>query len=309
MHGGVEDPAIAFISKFVYDFEHGQMYADDNVCTIMVMDENYLDATIRVEKPYTVTDITPVPAKYLSEAPREVFAITEKVVGTYLGKTLYEQTYTLDNSSALDESILLNIPDGLIEYGYIADAFIMLFANGYKDLIVKSFTPFMDKNGKYFNCSLGSDAISVSRSLPSDYSSYDDLRTVVHIRYTKKELNPEEYQIITPKNIQETIGSYSYGNLDGTLGLTADTQYQVRFTGAGQNITDTITSESYGQGIVALEGHSSISYTNIYDNAYYDYEDLQDDAPTLKYAEGKYCFKTSDEFQAIHAGFSISQNS
>ena len=117
---------------------------------------------------------------------------------------------------------------------------------------------------------------------------------------------PAPHTFVTPDDIEYSSGSRSFGNLDGTLGLVENGQYTITISAMGQTLTGNVSGESYGQGIIALEGSSSISYTYIYDNAYWDYEDLdQNNEPALKAAEGKYCFKVSSEFYSIPASFDV----
>ena len=302
-----EDPDLVFIARYYINPMSGEFYPSDTSSTIYLSNSDWAGATLIVEIPYTKTTVTPIPAKFLTEAPSATFESGERVVGTYFGKPLYEQTIRLNHTSALSNTTSITIPDGIIEYGYLVDAFIMLFSTG--NTFVKSYNPFYDKDGNCWQCTLNSDSITTYRDLADPYDSYEYVE-VARIRYTKIIVEPTQHTITFPNDVQHTSqGSGSsmamcYGNIDRELELVDGNSYDVSFTVQGQTQTVTIRCTEYSGGILYLDGDSSIGYLDIYAGARWDYEQLDETGdPTLVARDAGdigYCFKADDDMSSYY---------
>ena len=254
--------------------------------------------------------VTPIPEKFLTEVKTAVYSDEERVVGTYMGETLYERTYTqpIDTSGTVD-TIQIALDDSVTyQFCYVDKCILGVSTDGdtFEQTITNDYFESTSFMGATYNSGdvyvvLGSNVVTDTNKL---YMLFVTVRYIKGEAPTPPPPPTRQHTVQIPSDVQLTADNHIFGNIEdaGSLSLVAGNQYNMSMYVPGYGVnTVTRYAGDYSTGVIALESGSDLGYFNIMDNGYYDYEDLESSgAPKLKYRANTYCFRGPSEYASIN---------
>lgn len=153
---------------------------------------------------YFITD-SYVPSTYMG-AYDTIYSTTERVVGSYMGKPLYQKTI---NFGALPNSVVKTVAHGISSLELVIDAIIMA-KNGSSGINIS--IPYVNVANITYGCGFYVDSTNIAIQDASDLSAYDTCH--VTIRYTKTTDTASAVEYATPNDYstsEKIVGTWVDG--------------------------------------------------------------------------------------------------
>ena len=265
--------------------------------------------------------VTPIPAKFLTEVPKVTVTTEEQVVGTYMGETLYERTYTqpIDTSGTVD-TIQIALDDSITyQFCYVDKCILGVSTDGdiFEQTITNDYFESTSFMGATYNSGnvfvvVGSDIITDTDKL---YMLFVTVRYIKGEAPTPPTPPTPTHTVNIPSEIQYSTSSFNFGNISRALNLVIDDSYNMSMQIASPSYSTSKTvvcvtwTNGLGDSFPYIDGGNDLGGMKIMAGGYWDYDDLDsNNEPKLKpLAEGVngYAFRVSGDFSSYNVTYDV----